>query len=147
MSTTRNKTTDRSISFQLKGIELLDFCFNHPKQQIPTLLVFNFDIKIEHKILADNNIIAVAVTVDINDETKTNKFGSIMVSCIFEVPELKEYIDKKNNTPNLPETFLTTVNSLSISTVRGVMFAQFRGTFLHNAVLPVIDPKSFLTQK
>jgi hypothetical protein len=26
------------------------------------------------------------------------------------------------------------------------MFSQFRGTFLQNALLPVIDPKSFITQ-
>lgn len=147
MSTTPKKTTDKPVRFQLKGIELLDFCFNHPKQQIPVQMVFNFEIKIEHKILADNNFIAVVVTIEINNGQRESKLGSIMVSCIFEIPELKEYIDPKNNTPELPEEFLTTINSISISTVRGVMFSQFRGTFLHNAILPVVDPKSFVTQK
>jgi hypothetical protein len=70
-----------------------------------------------------------------------------MVSFIFEIPDLKEYVDPKNNIPKLPEEFLTTINSISISTVRGVMFSQFKGTFLHNAILPVVDPKSFISQK
>jgi hypothetical protein len=143
----QKKSVNKPVSFQLKGIELLDFCFNHPKQQIPAQMVFNFEIKIEHKILTDNNFIAVVVTIEINNGQRESKLGSIMVSCIFEIPELKEYIDPKNNTPELPEEFLTTINSISISTVRGVMFSQFGGTFLHNAILPVVDPKSFVTQK
>lgn len=147
MSGAQKKSVNKPVSFQLKGIELLDFCFNHPKKQIPAQMVFNFDIKIEHKILADNNFIAVVVSIDINNDQRDIKLGSIMVSCIFEIPELKEYIDPKNNVPKLSEEFLTTINSISISTVRGVMFSQFRGTFLHNAILPVVDPKSFVSQK
>jgi len=147
MPGTQKKSVNKPISFQLKGIELLDFCFNHPKKQIPAQMVFNFDIKLEHKITADSNFIAVVVTININNDQRDIKFGSIMVSCIFEIPELKEYIDPKNNAPKLPEEFLTTINSISISTIRGVMFSQFRGTFLQNAILPVVDPKSFVSQK
>lgn len=147
MPGTKKKSVNKPVSFQFKGIELLDFCFSHPKQQIPARMIFNFEIKIEHKIPADNNFIAVVVTVEIYNGQRETKLGSIMVSCVFEMPELKEYIDPKNNTPKLPEEFLTTINSISISTVRGVMFSQFRGTFLHNAILPVIDPKSFVTKQ
>lgn len=147
MTGAQKKSVNKPVSFQLKGIELLDFCFNHPKKQIPAKMVFNFDIKLEHKILADNNFIAVVVSIDINNDQRDIKLGSIMVSCIFEIPELKEYIDPKNNTPKLSEEFLTTINSISISTVRGVVFSQLRGTFLHNAILPVVDPKSFVSQK
>ena len=148
MSGAQKKSVNKPVSFQLKGIELLDFCFNHPKELIPAQIVFNFEIKIEHKILADNNFVAVVVSIDIyNDQRRDIKLGSIMVSCIFEIPELKDYIDPKNNAPMLPEEFLITINSISISTVRGVMFSQFRGTFLHSAILPVVDPKSFVSQK
>jgi hypothetical protein len=147
MSEIHKKSAEKSVSFQLKGIELLDFCFNHPKKLIPAQMVFNFDIKLEHKILAEDSVIAVVVTIDIHNDQKEMKLGSLMVSCIFEIPNLKEYIDPKINIPELPENFLTTLNSISISTVRGVMFSHFRGTFLHNAILPVVDPKSFVTQK
>jgi hypothetical protein len=147
MTGAQKNSVNEPIIYQIKGIELLDFCFNHPKKQIPAEMVFNFDIKLEHKILADNNFIVVVVTIDINNDQRDTKLGSIMVSCIFEIPELKEYLDPKNNVPKLPEEFLTTINSISISTVRGVMSSQFRGTFLHNAILPVVDPKSFVSQK
>ena len=35
------------------------------------------------------------------------------------------------------------LNSISLSTLRGAMFNHFKGTFLHEAILPVIDPGSF----
>ena len=38
------------------------------------------------------------------------------------------------------DIFISTLNSISISTTRGMMFSAFRGTFLHNAILPLIDP-------
>lgn len=46
---------------------------------------------------------------------------------------------------SFPDNILVTFNSISISTMRGLMFAQFKGTFLHNAILPIIDPGSFIT--
>jgi hypothetical protein len=146
MSTTQKKAVAKPVRYQLKGIELLDFCFNHPKQQIPAQIVFNFDIKLEHKIPVDNNLIAVVVTIDIKDDSRTNKLGSMMASCIYDVPDIKDFIDKKSKVPKLPDAFITTINSITISTVRGLMFSQFRGTFLHNAILPVIDPKSLVSQ-
>lgn len=146
MSTTQKKSTEKPIGFQLKVIELLDFSLINPKKLIPPQIVFNFDIKIEHKILAENNFVAVVVTIDIYGDQKEQKYGSLMASCIYEVQELKEYIDPKKSIPDLPETFMTAVNSISISTVRGILFSQLRGTFLHNAILPVVDPKAFVAQ-
>jgi len=35
------------------------------------------------------------------------------------------------------------VNSIALSTTRGLLFAQFRGTPLHNTILPLIDPADF----
>lgn len=147
MSPTNKKHSEKLVRFQLKGIELLDFCFIHPKQPIPPQMVFNFDIKLEHKIPSDNKLIAVVVTIDVREGNKTDKLGSMMASCVYEVPDINDYIDKNTNLPKFPELFMTTINSVSISTVRGIMFSQFRGTFLHNAVLPVVDPKSFVPQR
>lgn len=147
MSLTKTKSTVKHVRFQLRGIEILDFSFIHPKQPIPPQMAFNFDIKLEHKIPSDNRLIAVVVTVDVREENKPDKLGSLMASCVYEVPDINDYIDKNTNLPKFPELFMTTINSVTISTVRGIMFSQFRGTFLHNAVLPVVDPKSFVPQR
>jgi hypothetical protein len=147
MATTTKNKPEISINFQLKGIELLEACLNHPKHAITDLKVFHFDIKLEHKLSVDNKIIAVLIYVDLFNEQRDIKLGSITSSCIFEITNMPDFIDTKSNNINLPEDFLTTINSITISTARGIMFNQFKGTFLHNAFLPIVDPKSFISQK
>lgn len=147
MSTTLKNKPKISVNFQLKGIELLEACLNHPKHAITDLKVFHFDIKLEHKLSIENKIIAVLIYVNLFNEQKDIKLGSITSSCIFEIANMLDFIDTKSNNINLPEDFLTTVNSITISTARGIMFNQFKGTFLHNAFLPIVDPKSFINQK
>ncbi len=147
MSATLKNKPKISVNFQLKGIELLEACLNHPKHAITDLKGFHFDIKLEHKLSIENKIIAVLIYVNLFSEQKDIKLGSITSSCIFEISNMLDFIDTKSNNINLPEDFLTTVNSITISTARGIMFNQFKGTFLHNAFLPIVDPKSFINQK
>lgn len=147
MSVTTKKKPEIAINFQLKGIELLEACLNHPKQTIPDLKVFHFDMKLEHKLNIENKIIAVVIYVDLFNVQRDVKLGSITSSCIFEIANFTDFLDLKTNNVNLPDDFLITINSITISTARGIMFNQFKGTFLHNAILPIVDPKSFIVQK
>jgi hypothetical protein len=144
--TVKNKM-ETSVNFQLKGIELLNIFLEHPKQVIPDIKAFQFDIKLEHKINTDNKFIIVVIYIDLFNEQKDLKFGSLTSSCIFEISNFHDFVDSKNNSVQFPDDFLTTINSITISTARGIMFNQFRGTFLHNAYLPIVDPKSFIPQK
>ena len=146
MPATKKEPTERPIQFLLKGIELLDFSIINPNKILPPEIIFNFNLRIEHKILAENNFLAVVVAIDIHGDLKEPKYGSLIVSCIYEVPEMTEYINSETNMPGFPEIFMTTLNSISISTARGILFSQLRGTLLHNAILPVVDPKSFVAQ-
>ncbi|MDD2385737.1 MAG: hypothetical protein PHP52_03030 [Bacteroidales bacterium] len=65
------------------------------------------------------------------------------INCIFKIEDLVNYCDSKTKKVNLPDTIVTTLNSIAISTCRGVMASHFQGTMLHNAILPLLDPKSF----
>jgi len=135
------------INFQLKGIELLDVCLNHPKNVNPGSNVFHFNIKLEHKLNVENKFIAVIIYIDLFNEQRDLKLGSITASCIFVIDNINDFVDSKSKKISLPEDFITTINSITISTARGIMFDQFKGTFLHSAFLPIVDPKSFVPQK
>lgn len=138
---------ENSIDFSLKRIELLSFNLTHPVENSHNNITFNFDIRSEIKLNKEQKLILVIISIDLFDQEKTIKLGDISTSCIFEVPNYDLYVDLKNNGVNFPEDFIITINSISLSTTRGIMFSQFRGTYLHNAILPVIDPKSFIAPK
>jgi hypothetical protein len=44
----------------------------------------------------------------------------------------------------LPRVELLEINSISMDTLRGIMFSKFMGTYLHNAILPIIDSEQFI---
>ena len=134
------------FTFSIKGIEILDFNLIYPPPDIKDIKTFNFNINAEQKISIENNILLNLITVDILNEDNVTKLGSIKVNLIFEIANFEEFIDEKTKNLILPGEVLLVMNSLSISTTRGVMFSQFKGTHLHNAILPVIDPKQMTNQ-
>jgi len=131
------------ITFQIKGVELLEFELIPPKEALKPQTVFHYNISLEHKINKENKLAFVMVRVNILLEDKKTLTGRTGVSCVFSVENFDEIIiEEENSKIRFPDEIIEILNSISISTTRGVMAATFKGTFLHNAILPVVDPKS-----
>jgi hypothetical protein len=133
---------EQNISFRIEGIELLEYAIIAPDQIIEPQAVFKFDINIEHRFNLENNNVFVIVAIHIFLQETGIKVGNAKISCIYKVERLQNYVDNTNQV-SFPQDFIISLNSISLSTCRGVIFALFRGTFLHNAILPIVDPKSF----
>ncbi|MBI9036299.1 MAG: hypothetical protein JEZ03_17700 [Bacteroidales bacterium] len=136
----------QNISMQLKGIELLNFHLDKPKEPIDSQTTFTFNINIEHRINKNKKLIIVTASIAILHEQKNIKMGSFSAACTFEISNIEDFITTNDNQVNIPEQLIFTLNSVTLSTVRGMMFSQFRGTFLHNAVLPLADVRAINTQ-
>jgi len=141
------KARETELNFQLKNIELIETCINAPQKQLAKDTVFQFDINLEHRISIEEDIVFVICSVSVLDEAKDQVFGKLEAGCMFEVNDLSRFLDEKTRKHNLPKPLVLTLNSISISTIRGIMFSFFRGTYLHNAVLPIIEPKEFSQTK
>ncbi|MFZ4400179.1 MAG: hypothetical protein ACOYO1_09105 [Bacteroidales bacterium] len=138
MSETNSKQT---ITFNIKGIEILGFNLNLPSEPLlEEIKAFDFTVNVEQKINIENKLVYTIVSIDILHGNSEIKLGSFKSAIIFEITNFDDFLDK-NQIFNLPEDISLVLNSVSISTSRGLMFAQFKGTFLNNAFLPIIDPK------
>jgi hypothetical protein len=133
--------SDKMI-FKFRNIDIIEFSFVHPKQPIPDTAAFRFETQIEHKVNLDEKVILVVSTFNIRCENLHENVGKAVISCVYEVENIREFADDKN-TFNLPDQMLTTFNSISLSTCRGVLFTLFRGTPLHTVILPIINPQDF----
>ena len=134
-----NKPLD--LTFKLKTVELLKHSLELPKEIPGPNYLFNFQINVESKVDIEKRFVIVITNVDVMDSEQEKRFGSISVSCVYEVINFEEVIKVEGSQLNIPNPLVELLNSVSISTTRGVMFAVFRGTFLHQAVLPILDPK------
>jgi len=144
---TREGKTSKGYTVKLKTLELIDFSIICPQKQKSETEEFNYKINIEHKINKEKKLVFVIINVNVFHEDKVTNLGSLKTSSNFEITDIDKFCEfSQPDKIKLPLEIIETLNSISLSTTRGVMFSQFKGTFLHNAVLPVIDPKVFKTE-
>jgi hypothetical protein len=136
---------EQKISFRLKNIEFLESSLVAIDYVIELDTIFKFNINIEHLVNIDEKWIAIKPNVEIFTEANNFILGKLSSSLIFEFENLASYVVDKE--VKLPIDIIIAINSISISTIRGIMFSTFKGTYLHNAFLPVIDPKAFNIEK
>jgi hypothetical protein len=136
------------IPFQIKNIEILEVILSFPANILQDNKLYHYNISLQHRINQETKLIFVDTTVEILHQDKKTRLGLLKATCIYFVESLMDFkAETDEKLFDLPELFTTTLNSISLSTTRGIMFSQFRGTYLHNAVLPVIDPKGFQLEK
>lgn len=138
------KHTDFTVDLQLRAIELLNSSINMPAVPNLPLSNLNFNINLESKADSTEKLVFVIVTVEVKSEDQNYILGALTISCIYNIVNFEDIIklDPSGNL-DIPQPLIEILNSISISTARGAMFTIFKGTFLHNAFLPIIDPKSF----
>ena len=133
---------EENIEFQLINIEILESEIKAPKGQLPNN-IFSFDIELEQRFNIEKELIFVICDISVFPEKNTGqKLGKYRSSCSFKVTDLSKYIteDKKIN---LSDNFIITINSVALSTTRGLMFSLFKGTFLQGAILPLLNPSHY----
>jgi hypothetical protein len=139
--------TDKSkqdVTFQLKDIELFEVSVRHPKEELPDYANFKFNLKVDHEVNAETKQIRVICVVEIYLEAREDVLGRIESGYIFEVVNFDSFLDKKRKQAVFPENFIMVLNSVAISSTRGIMYSYFKGTRLHHVILPMIDPSKVL---
>lgn len=128
------------LSFQIKKIDIVESCVLAPKVPLTKNAIFQFNTSVNPQWNQKIGLI-LACGVEVKDEENKVLLGNVRTLFTFTLQGVKTKIDK--DTIVLPDEFLSTIVSISISTLRGILFSQFRGTYLQNAVMPIIDPKLF----
>lgn len=142
-----SKKKEENIEFQLINIEILESEIKSPKEPLPNSIVFSFDIALEQRFNVEQELIFVICDITtFPQDNPEQKLGKYRASCIFKVNNLNKYITKGKKI-NISENFIITINSVAISTTRGLMFSLFKGTFLQGAILPLLDPIQYKKDK
>lgn len=122
---------NENIKFEAKirSIDLLNSSFITPLKHDKPIDNFQFNISLENNLNIEKDLIYILVSVEIQDESYTINFGSASVCCIFEVNNLKEIISITKDSYTIPPSLNVVLNSISLSTTRGVLYTLFKGTF------------------
>ncbi|RYY90879.1 MAG: hypothetical protein EOO15_00730 [Chitinophagaceae bacterium] len=127
---------------QLKALEILHSSVSVPQEPDVNIGNFHFNINLDTKADAQNKLLVLIVQVEIKNEDQKHLLGSLVLSNIFEIANFEQVITVEyGGNFNVPQHLTESLANQAIATARGVLFASFKGTFLHNAVLPLIDMK------
>jgi hypothetical protein len=134
---------DKGFEFRLVGMEVLQSEIVGQIAKQDASVKFHFDISIEMKVNQKEEAVLISPMVKIRINEKPEYVGKLRIALVLNIKSFHKYFNSESNIITLPSNIQNTFNSIAISTLRGVMFNHFKGTYLHNAILPIIDPKSF----
>jgi hypothetical protein len=128
---------------RIKGVELLKTQINLPSPEFSPK-EFQFNIDLETRFDPVQKIAIIVTSSEVKADSKPELLAVVSSACIFGIDNFDEVFKiVSEDKIDAPDEIMYILISISISTMRGVMFEQFRGTYLHGAVLPIIDPKQF----
>ena len=108
---------------------------------------YSFDFNGETRVLAEQKVVVTLFSAVIRDKEKTEQLAHFAIACVYEIPQLEETILKDDKgVYQIPDDLDIITKSTTYSTLRGVIFAELRGTYLANAIMPLM-PLDNLRQK
>lgn len=131
----------QTYNIRLDGIQVIEKqMFN---AAIPENENFNFDIKAQSLVNHDKKLIIIITQVSIMGLQNSLKLAHFVIAVAFIVQEFDEIIKLDGEHHVLPNELDNLLKSISVSTARGIIFSELRGTYLNNAVLPIVSVATF----
>lgn len=141
----------KNIEFTIKGILVTKFSLDLKEELIkmqaqkPNFNEYTFEVNVLNQGYIKENILNSMISMKVFlDKEKKTELGNISISNIFEINNLNEFVNEKENSLNLPDSFEASIIGISLSHTRAIFITKCAGTFLQNAVMPILNPTEFL---
>lgn len=131
----------------IKTIKEDTFLFDGKLNVKPT-----YDIKVAHNMMhnLDKELVKIRLFLDVTAVINTKSIeqgGNYEIDFFFKIEDLNNHYQINNEKPLFSGLFVTTLLAISFSTLRGMMFSQWKGTYLQSVILPVINAADLLKSK
>lgn len=147
------KAPSLSITLRINEIKILLF---ETTQRVIEILdplsndsyEFRFDLKTEtseeEKIFS--NLLFITLFEKQSDLVKV-ELVKLHTLTTFKIQNFDEIIKKKDGVIQVPKQLIPLTAGISISTARGILTVNLKDTKISNAIIPIINPQSFLVVK
>jgi hypothetical protein len=113
----------------------------------------NFEFELEHGVQVVEKVVGIILSVVIraiwpNQPATQQVVASFTHELVFKVENLDDFVEVVDGAkPIVDRLMMGTLIGIAYSTVRGIIYTRTQGTALKGAILPVIDPKKFITEE
>lgn len=132
----------KTYNFGFHGIDIIDKAtYRVPVNQGE---IFSFELKCQAFVDSEKQLIVIFVEVGIKTTSTDQLVAKMMCGFGYYFENFHNEFEKGTDGDYiLPLEIETVLRNISISTMRGIMYSELRGTQLHSAFLPVVVPSSF----
>lgn len=134
-----------TIGFQIKEIRVGSFTIN--ENLVDERNEVNFGINLQHLFNPDSDEHIVQLELEATYGPGQPPLVVLHTNCHYQLTGYRDWLksvpDAIHTPGTLPTGLALTLNSISLSTTRGILFERLRGTTLQALVLPIIDPSAF----
>jgi hypothetical protein len=129
-----------AIVYRIRTVEQLKF-FIDQKPSDFTGEEFQFDVKAQAKVNSDLHIVFIVVSIITRELGKEHVLSELVTALGFEIEDFEKHIVIDPDAGNfvIPDYLEVAIRTISISTSRGIMFGNLKGSYLHKAILPIIQ--------
>jgi hypothetical protein len=134
-------------SYQIKfvAIELISKSISDPPPNLKPQEAFNFNFGADLRVDPEKKIAASISMSNIVLVSNNTEVANFKIICVFELPDFENVFSKVSDTKyDTPIELEIILKSASVSTLRGVIASEVKGTYLQGTVLPLIDMDSLV---
>jgi len=133
---------------KIPGIEILSSSIN-PKPSEFKGIGFEFGFRLDIKISEARKGAAVFAKIDVRESKNDYILAVVYVAIGYDFANFEEIFKKsdKSGIWNIPPEISSYLNDVTISTLRGLLFNLFQGTYLSKAIMPLIAKETLVPQK
>lgn len=136
---------NKSYKIDFKGIELVSKLLEEPKELQGGEIKFHFNFISDLKLFPPNKTVFIVTEITISETISNRKLALFKTLCMFTFPDFENIFKlREDDKFDIPLNLEITLKSAGISTSRGIIYSELRGTYLSNATLPLIDIASII---
>lgn len=144
---------EKAISHQveMKFIKVQETVFYINNEELNAIVGFesnklNIEIGFKVDFQIEVDLLVISLMVKFQYDSQKIKLLELIATNTFQVNNLKEFVDISDDEFHDKIGFLPTLISLSIGTIRGILFCRTQGTKLEEFPLPIINATELCDQ-
>ena len=140
--------SEKSFKITFKAIELISKSIAEPPRDFQGVETFSFNFLIDLKVAPEQKTAFVITESGIIWAKEMKEVAKFRILCAFELPDFDSVFTKiDNNKYDTPVDLEIILKSAGLSTIRGIIAMEVKGTYLQGAVLPLIDVNTLVREQ
>jgi hypothetical protein len=126
----------RTFNIKIHGIDLIEKALY--KVSVSDKEVFNYETKCQIVMDVSKELVVCFVHIVIKKFETSEDAAKMFCGFGYNIDSFASFDKDETGNYIIPQELDNMLKMISISTMRGLLFSEFRGTQLHSAILPII---------